>query len=222
MNPRSRTALAGKPEGPVARREDYLVEPCPHATARALVAKHHYAKGTANTSVASHCLVRRATGEVVGAALWMPPTAGAAKGLAKQRLGDAARFREVLVLSRLVVAPGEPQNAAGMLLSGSERLVRGDCRWSLLATYADEAEGHAGTIYKATNWLDDGLTQARARWQDPKTGKRVAVKSKVNRTHATMRELGYEQLPSSRKRRFLKVLPECAPEDPTRRRPRRR
>lgn len=202
----SRGSLRGKPEGPVARREDYTVAPCEHRVARTLVEQYHYTGSASNTSVAAHCLIRKADGRPVGAALWMPPTARAAQGLARKHLGTADRHREVLALSRLVIAPGEPQNAAGLLLGGSERLLRELPRWALLVTYADTAEGHRGTIYKATNWVESGLTEPRPRWREPSSGKIVAQKSFVNRTNAKMVEAGYVREPDSAKIRFIKRI----------------
>jgi hypothetical protein len=195
-----------KPEGPVAQREDYTIGLCPHSVARGLVERYHYTKGAANTSVAAHCLMRRESGDVVGAALWMPPTARAAKGLAQRYLGDEDRHRQVLALSRLVIVPDEPKNAAGMLLGGSERLLRDDPRWKLLVTYADTAEQHRGTIYKATNWVEAGMTEARPRWRDPATGRIVAQKAKQTRTNAEMLARGYVREPDSQKIRFIKKV----------------
>ena len=194
-----------KPSGPVARRGDYRIGPCPHSIASALVREHHYAKGAANTSVHAHCLVRARDGHVVGAALWMPPTARAAKGLAERELGTRDRHREVLALSRLVVAPGEPQNAATLLLGASERLVRRDPRWALLVTYADTGRGHAGGIYKATNWREAGVTVPTTTWLDP-DGKQVALKAKRTRTVAEMKAKGLTRGPKTVKLRFVKVV----------------
>lgn len=194
-----------KPSGAVARRADYIVGHLAHAAAVRLVVAHHYARGAANTSVHCHGLLRVSDGRLVGAALWMPPTAAAAKARAKASLGSSDRHREVLVLSRLVVAPGEPQNAAGMLLGQSERLVRRDPRWALLVTYADQAQGHAGTIYKATNWTPDGLTKPEPRWADA-SGAQVSKVSTKSRTVAQMLAAGCVRLPPSSKLRFVKVL----------------
>lgn len=147
-------------------------------------------------------MYRTRDGVLVGAAMWMPPTATAAKALAKRLLGDAARHREVLVLSRLVVVPGEPQNAAGILLAASTRAVLRDPRWSLLVTYADQAQGHSGTIYKATNWTIDGETKPQTKWTID--GRQVSRLSTHSRTVADMRALG--AVPSvSRKFRFFKL-----------------
>jgi hypothetical protein len=205
-----------KPPGPVARRGDYVIEPCAHADAAALVREHHYAKSAANTSAHAHCLRRVADGAIVGAALWMPPTAGAAKGLAKKHLGTPERHREVLVLSRLVVAPGEPKNVAGLLLGASERLVRRDPRWALLVTYADTAR-HPGTIYRATNWAPDGETKPATVWKCGGVVRSAVVtgrsggrsgRGRVTRSAsaAEMRAMGCEPAGKSIKARFVKRI----------------
>lgn len=193
-----------KPDCPIARREAYRVGPCPHAEARALIITNHYAKSAANTSVHAHGLYRVSDGALVGAALWMPPTANAAKALAKRHLGALERHREVLVLSRLVIVSGEPQNCAGLLLGASERFVRRDTRWKLLVTYADKSEGHSGTIYKATNWTFDGETRPEAKWRTP-GGRLVSKLATRSRTVADMEYAGYIRSVAV-KNRFVKVL----------------
>jgi hypothetical protein len=194
-----------KPTCEVARRSDYVVEALPHGQARALIAAFHYSGCAANTSVHSHGIFRRRDMTLVGAALWMPPTANAAKALALRHLGSKNRHREVLVLSRCALRPGEPQNTAGMLLARSERLVRSDARWALLVTYADTAEGHVGTIYKATGWTYDGLTKPETRWKDS-AGRLIAKHATKSRTVAQMLALGYVKAGQSRKHRFVKII----------------
>ena len=146
----------------------------------------------------------RREGVKVGAALWMPPTARAAKGLALRFLGDTNRHKQVLALSRLVVAPSEPQNAAGLLLGQSTREVIRTKRWALLVTYADEAQGHEGTIYRATGWTFDGWTVPTKTWH--LDGKQVsAYVASTPRTIAQMHALGATYV-ESRKRRFVKLV----------------
>lgn len=186
-----------KPPGPIARRGDYRVAACPHALAAALVADHHYARGAANTSVHSHGLFRRDDGQLVGAALWMPPTVKAARAVAGER------WRGVLALSRLVVIEGEPANAASLLLGRSMRAVSRDDRWHLLVTWADTGRGHAGTIYRATGWAHDGLHRGGIAWIDPSTGRQVSLKAKRSRTVAEMLALGYQRARPSPKHRFI-------------------
>ena len=194
-----------KPDGPIARRSEYRVEPVAHASARALIAAFHYSGGASNTSVHAHGVFHVSDHVMVGAALWLPPTANAAKALAARHLGDAKRFREVLTLSRCALLPGAPKNLAGMMIAASERIVRGDERWSLLVSYADEAEGHVGTIYRATGWIDDGRTNPEARWRDA-SGRLVSRHSTRGRTVAQMLEAGCRKDGKSCKRRFVKVV----------------
>ena len=89
-----------------AARADYVIRRCEHAAASALVRAHHYAGGTANTSVLSVGAYR--AGQMVAAALWMPPTRVCAESVSNEH------WRRVLSLSRLVVIPGEPTNVASM------------------------------------------------------------------------------------------------------------
>ena len=186
-----------KPSGPIARRGDYRVEPCPHRMAAELVAGTHYARGASKTSVHAHCLVRVDSGRVVGAALWLPPTKVAAESVA----GEA--WRGVLGLSRLAVVEGEPANATSLFLAASMRLVGQDTRWHTFLTYADTRQGHTGAIYRATNWDYLGLSRGRPAWIDPQSGRQVALKATKSRTVAEMRARGYEQLPASAKHKFV-------------------
>ena len=180
-----------KPACQVAHRRDYVVREGPLAEAARLVEAFHYAKGTANTCVASHILERN--GRAVGAALWMPPTRVAAESVSPD-------WRNVLCLSRLVVAPGEPQNAAGILLSASMRLLPE--RWHTLLTYADTRMGHTGTIYKATNWRCLGQTKGDPVWVDA-DGRQVARKATKSRTAGQMLALGLKRLPALPKVKFV-------------------
>lgn len=186
-----------KPAGPIARRGDYRVEPCPHRLAAELVAGAHYARGASKVSVHAHCLVRVLDNRVVGAALWLPPTKVAAESIAGEE------WRGVLGLSRLAVVEGEPSNATSLFLAASMRLVGQDPRWHTFLTYADTRQGHTGSIYRATNWDYLGLAKGRPAWIDPQTGRQVALKATRSRTVAEMRERGYQQLPPSDKHKFV-------------------
>lgn len=185
-----------RPDCPVARKADYRVEQVPHRVGAALVRAHHYARGCANTSVCCHGLVRVSDGAVVGAALWMPPTRVCAESV------RGADWRAVLSLSRLVVAPGEPQNAATLLIGGGIRLLRRDPRWRSLVTFADEGQGHDGAIYRATNWEYVGRTKPERAWFDAE-GKMVAKKASKSRTHAEMAALEYARGAPRAKHKFV-------------------
>lgn len=185
-----------RPEGPVARKRDYEIRPVEHRTGAQFIAAHHYARGASNTAVAMHGLFRRDTDELVGVAQWLPPT----KNVAASVCTD---WRGVLALSRLAIAPSEPQNAASLLIGGSIRKLRRDSRWKCLVSYADTGRGHDGRIYRATNWRDCGLVRGYPRWIDPTTGRQVAKKATHNRTYAEMEARGYRREPPAPKRKFV-------------------
>lgn len=191
-----------KPTGPVARAGEYLVVENDHSAVKALVERFHYSHSAANTSVAAHGLFKLTEEGFplqVGGALWMPPTPVAARSVTPAGLD----WRGVINLSRLVVVPGEPQNATGILLSRSLRLIAKDRRWHTAVTWADTGQGHTGTIYKATNWVEVGEGRPKNVWKDTK-GCIVGIKkANYTRSDAEMRELGYTVAYTSSKKKFV-------------------
>lgn len=199
-----------KPSGPVARKGDYRFEVIPMSPtvrsplatqARELLRREHYAKGGSNTAVLLLGMLRKDTNELVGVAQWLPSTKPAAEYVAKRC--TSVSWRDVLSLSRLVVDASEPKNAATMLIGASVRELRRGKRWKALLTYADEGQGHTGTIYRASNWVECGFAAPRERWVDPKTGAQVSRKSTVDRTVKQMEHAGYVRAGATRKRRFI-------------------
>lgn len=185
-----------KPDKPVARKEDYELIECKkddRIQARRLVEQYHYSKSASHRSF-GWCAKRQ--GQIVGAALFLPPLPPAAKKHAK------TDPKKVTTLSRLVVVPGEPQNVATMLIGSALRYLRKDKRYDTVLTFADLAQGHTGAIYRATNATYCGLTKPEPYWIDPRTGKRVSRKATRSRTVAEMRSLGYERRMSPGKHCF--------------------
>lgn len=183
----------------VLHARDWTVGPVDHGEARALVAAHHYAKGASNTYCYLHGLYST-TGELHGVAWWLPPTRVAAESV------NRGKWTQVLSLSRLVLRPDTPKNAATFLLGRSVRLIAKDGRFVSLVTYADTEQGHTGHIYRAAGWNYVGLSKPSPVWIDNE-GKRVAAKSTVNRSKAQMEALGHRLLGYYAKHKFVKHLP---------------
>lgn len=183
-----------KPENPLRRRE-YHVQPILPADARLLIERYHYAKRAPNTAVACYGLIHRETAQLIGATWWIPPTRGAS-------VAHYHNANAVLSLSRLVIIPNSPTNAASFLCARSVDLL--DSRWECLLTFADTAEGHTGAIYRACGWEYLGLSKPTPVWID-QHGRRVARLSTRTRTDARMRELGYALVGYWPKHRFRKV-----------------
>jgi hypothetical protein len=107
------------------------------------------------------------------------------------------------MLTRLVIVPEVPKNACTFLLAGSMRLIDRE-RWPCLVTYADEAQGHTGTIYRACNWEYKGTTAPEPVFY--KNGRMIARKAGPHtRTRAEMEALGAVMTGKSVKYRFVHI-----------------
>lgn len=189
-----------KMDVPQLAKAHWEVRPAVIAVARRLVEDHHYAKGASNTATYLHGLFRAGDifdDQCVGVAWWIPPTKSAAQAT------YPANWQGVLNLSRLVVAPGIPQNAATFLLARSRRAIDRKL-WPALVTYADEWRGHTGQIYKGDNWREVGMTKPERTYVIE--GRMIARKAGGHtRTHAEMLALGAECVGSFRKHKFVRI-----------------
>jgi len=177
-----------------ARANDYDVRRIEHAAAAHFIRAHHYARGCANTSTEAFGLFRGAS--LVGTALWMPPTRACAETV------DRQEWRRVVSLSRLAVAPAEPQNAASLFIGAMLRAMQRGHRWVAAVTFADLSQGHKGTIYKATNWTHIGITRPEPRWEDA-SGKQVSRLSTKSRTAGAMTKMGHLMVGKFSKHKFV-------------------
>ena len=167
-----------------------------------LVAGLHYAGGGANTATFRHGLYRVGEWPLLprGVAWWIPPTRNAAAATFPE--GD---WKRVLALSRFVLDPDVPKNGASFLLARSTKLIERAGDWDCLVTYADEWQGHTGTMYRAAGWEYVGLTKAERVYV--LRGRMVARKAgPKTRTHGDMLELGAKCVGSFPKHKFRKVL----------------
>ncbi len=186
------------------RKAEYRVSSVPHADALALVEQHHYARGGSNTAVYTHGLFLKAKPlHCLGVAWWLPPTPDCG-----QCWWPDDR-QAVLSLSRLVLVPELPKNAATFLLMMSVRLIRKRAdKWRCLITQADTWKGHTGHIYKVAGWEECGLGKPEDVWTD-EGGRMVSRKAgPKTRTRMEMLELGYDFEGKFAKWRFRLVLPE--------------
>jgi hypothetical protein len=191
------------------RKAEWEVQPVALSVCRDLVGRYHYAQGGSNTGTYCHGLFRsRDLLRCQGVAWWIPPTADAARASWD---GD---WQQVLALSRLVLVPDSPKNAASFLLSRSVRLIAQDAFYRCLVTYADTWRGHTGHIYRVSGWEYVGLTQPEEVWVSP-TGRMVSRKAgPVTRTRAQMLALGYRSAGKFAKHKFRLLLPERRPVRP--------
>jgi hypothetical protein len=184
-------------------KAEWEVTPVPLSVGQELVCKYHYSKGGSNTFVYMHVLVHKATGTLFGVAWWLPPTRVAAESVNKPH------WKRVLALTRFVLLPEAPKNAASFLLSRSVKLIAKEGRFVSLVTYADESQGHLGIMYQAAGWAYVGRTGPYQRWVNV-DGRQVSAKATVNRTVSEMLALGHQRAGSFFKHKYVKHLAQPA------------
>ena len=179
------------------RRQAWEVRDVDLATMQDLVTRFHYAGGGSNTRTYGHGLFMRGLDFCWGVAWWIPPTKSAAKATYPQN------WEGILCLSRLVLIPDLPKNAASFLLSQSRKAID-RTRWPALVTYADEWRGHTGAIYRSDNWDYVGRTTPEATWV--LNGRMVSRKAgPVTRTRAEMEALGAVMVGRYAKHKFVRL-----------------
>jgi hypothetical protein len=183
------------------RKSDWIVKDAPLKVAQEMVQRLHYSRGGSNTRTFSHGLYHVSDPDTcVGVAWWIPPTKSAALATYPDD------WKGVLALSRMVIEPYAPKNACSFLLSRSVKLIEKDGRFACLVTYADEWQGHVGTIYRASNWLEVGKTKPERTYVDA-TGRMVSRKAgPKTRTHADMLAMGCKMVGAFAKTKFVRIL----------------
>ena len=92
---------------------------------------------------------------------------------------------ETWELARLWLDDSVPQNAETYFIARAVRYIRQHHQAvKVLVSYADPSAGHAGTIYKAANWISDGRTDQERKtprfdYADAASGKRYSRRGHV-------------------------------------------
>lgn len=180
------------------RKSEWEVRPCELSTAQSLVERFHYSGGGSNTRIATHGLFPKGSfweADCMGVAWWLPPTRVAAEYIA----GDD--WQGVAALTRLVVHPDCPANAATFLMARSIKLLDRK-KWPFLVSFADSWRGHTGAIYRASGWVHEGTTNPSPVYV--RNGRLVARKAgPTSRTHEEMLALGAELIGHFPKERYV-------------------
>lgn len=136
--------------------EEYRVEPIKFDTARPFLKKWHY--NPYQNVQAKYCfgLFRPSQfgiPELVGAMVFTWP-AGATAG--KKYSPDNPQA--CMELRRLACIDDTPKNAESFFIGKALRWLKKNTNLKVIISYADPNHGHEGTIYKASNFKYEGLT----------------------------------------------------------------
>jgi hypothetical protein len=138
--------------------EEYFVEVVDYRTAKPFVEAWHYSKSTNGLKI-SYCFGLFRAGEflpeLVGVAMYGLP---AMNNQAKSWNPDNPSG--VLELRRLCCIDDTPKNAESFFISRTLKWLKKNTDIEVIISYADTNHGHAGTIYKASNFQFVGQTSS--------------------------------------------------------------
>lgn len=193
------------PPNPV-RAQDVRVVACRAKDIRGYIAKYHYTKTFPDSTRFSFWAW---AGDTFAGAITFGMGVGKQQYLAL--LPDLQRGQYV-ELTRLWSPDYMPTNTESRIIGSAIRKLPKEVR--LVMSFADSAQGHEGTIYKATNFSYHGMTAGGKMLLDTRTGvkKHTRLLGIYRQRHpdtygkmdnpTLMRELGFVYVPSGHKHRY--------------------
>jgi len=160
---------------------DFRVELIDYANAKNKIIKNHYTH-TCPKPKFSFGLVHN--GFSYGIVIFSMPS--------RQNIAASLGYEngDVLELSRMFIHEGMPKNSGSYLIAKTIKYLKGFSKYKAVVTYADSTEGHTGTLYKASNFLEAGVSRANYHYEDA-FGNRFhkrAVWSRAKKCDRTERE----------------------------------
>lgn len=186
---------------PPLQKHDWFVRALGMKDARDMVEAFHYSHTSPYPfGTRIHGLFHNNHNNAFGAAWWHI----ANKPLSIQLYPQ--NWKRVLNLSRMVIIPAAPKNAASFLLRHSINLLRKEKTWGCVVTFADTWQNHTGAIYKASGWTYLGLTSPKEVWIDKNTNLVARKYGPRFYTKDEMKEQGYILLGRFPKHKFVMYL----------------
>ena len=138
-----------------------IVREITKAVAKKMVVKYHYSHLWTKCSTAlglfyktgnEHSFFDEEEEKLIGVIVYGDPIGRHSGGSISELLDRT----EVYELVRLYIHDGYGSNIESWFISQSFKWLKENTNIKALISYADPKEGHAGTIYQATNWLYQG------------------------------------------------------------------
>ena len=188
------------PMRPVA---PFVVEPIEGYVTYPLLLNVHYARRIPSISYAFGLYVN---GNLDGVITYGTP----ASATLRDGIAGAAMADRVIELNRLCLVHNRRNEASRLIAASLGALPRP----SIVVSFADKAQGHAGVIYQAANFLYCGLSAKRTDWkvegQEHLHGQTIAdqFRGVANRAQAMRDHYGdaFYLEPRSRKHRYVMLL----------------
>lgn len=185
--------------------KDIEVRPVAPAVVAEMMNTRHYLKSMPRAPV--RCYGVYAADDLLGGAVF---TAG---GRNCYRVLTGAKPSDVITLARLWLDDRLPQHSETRVIGIILRDLKRSRRWKAVISFADPVVGHTGTIYRASNWLYAGRTDANGGILVD--GQLVHSRTMGERYGSAsighLRRTGIDavRLPGKPKRRFVFLLDKC-------------
>lgn len=186
--------------------EDYTVSMIPLEKAAPLLYRYHYhRKSRKGTQLILGLWTR---GHLVGAICYGLPARDTVLDRVKRETSQDFSKGSLFELTRFVLIDGLPKNTASYFFSRTLPLLK-ERNVEILISYSDTTYNHLGGIYRASNWLEFGITYPNYRYKEEdgtivSRGKiaRLAKQQKVTENQYAATN-GYELVLEKFKNRFL-------------------
>lgn len=130
--------------------KDFVVEPCERSEIKDFIETHHYSHNI-NGCITDYCFKMTYNGEIIGAMFY------GRMAMANQWKRFADSETGVSELRRLVCIDDTPRNTESYFIGHTLRWLKKNTDLKVIVSYADAEYGHAGTIYKASNFEYHGF-----------------------------------------------------------------
>lgn len=123
----------------------YVVEPCARTQIRGFVEENHYS-ASINGVISDYCFALRDAERLIGAAIF------GRMAMAGQYKRFSDNPKKVIELRRLCCIDDTLKNTESFFIARCLKWLRDNTEIDIVVSYADEDQGHQGTIYKASNF----------------------------------------------------------------------
>jgi len=126
------------------RKENYNVLLCNFSDIRHIFKEFHYKKDAMGGGI-SFCFALMCNNKIVG---------GAVTGLPRH----SKKYNNCIDIRRMACLDDSPKNSESYFLGKIIKFIATNTEFTSVLSYSDKSVGHYGTIYKASNFLNVGLT----------------------------------------------------------------
>lgn len=182
---------------------DYEVKQIKFSIARDYIKEYHYSHGSHNG--ASPCFGLYDGEDLIGALMFATPCSERVRASV---FGEEYKSN-VTELHRLHIKDVTPKNTESWFISRSLKLLKQIKPeiWAVI-TFADQTEGHTGTIYKATNAYRLGSSTKATFYLDEEGRLRHPRQNGKNISKEEATEKGWKPVKRDGKMRFMWLLPD--------------